>query len=704
MRNLLFWEVFVFLFPFLGSTTDIDPCVSYQELRESHRSQFFKISALDSPHCDRQLKTAWYRFKGKAGLKMPEKCVSSSSCGTHAPGWFNGSHPIVPGEVSSGQVCFNWIGSCCQWPTSVRVKNCDWFYIYELPKTPLCELQYCGDGAKDPDCATDNNDISIDGSVPGVLVSPKFSDPARLQCTWRISVPSGMKVRLTMTNITLGSNDYIVLLDGLQDNSKELARFADSESGVIQVDSMDRYLLVSFVSNGSSAGSVFRLEYTAVYQETTTSATTSHPSTVTTTKEETKGTTSITSQPPSVTTPKQETKKSTTASSEAPSVTTTKQENTEKTTSSQKPSTVTTGQQVNSSMDVTCDKNEISVMLQLGSSQNYIPESVGLNDASCKPSFQNRTHIFFKYTLEDCGTTSHESMDGKMIVYHNAIHLDVKSKRVTGFPFTRDHQAVFEFQCRFKKRAVLSSILVDHAAVSKLLVITDIQSFGNFTFEMKMFKSGLFKEPYTDYPVGPMDIGSKLFLQVSVKSNDSGLVVLAEECKGTPSPEYDDDVHYTFIEDGCSKDSTLQYNYTLSAFQRFSLSAFNFRSIKSSEIFLHCKLKACLRSDPKSRCAEGCPFGKRKKRDLQNQVDRLLAIGPIVFSQKHNEELIKKTENEAQAKAEDDNVAFAVVAGVLGFIALLLLAALLSIFKSRGTQESNGVNVHLVRDGEPEYG
>lgn len=644
MRNLLFWEVFVFLFPFLGSTTDIDPCVSYQELRESHRSQFFKISALDFPHCDKQLKTAWYRFKGKAGLKMPEKCVSSSSCGTHAPGWFNGSHPIVPGEVSSGQVCFNWIGSCCQWPTSVRVKNCDWFYIYELPKTPLCNLQYCGDGAKDPDCASDNNDITIDGSVPGVLVSPKFSDPARLQCTWRISVPSGMKVRLTMTNTTLGSNDYIVLLDGLQDNSKELARFADSESGVIQVDSMDRYLLVSFVSNGSSAGSVFRLEYTAVYQETTTSATTSHPSTVTTTEK------------------------------------------------------------VNSSMDVICDKNEINVILQLGSSQDYIPESVGLNDASCKPSFQNRTHIFFKSTLEDCGTTSYESMDGKMIVYHNAIHLDVKTKRMIGFPFTRDHQAVFEFQCRFKKRAVLSSMLFDHAAASKLLVITDIQSFGNFTFEMKMFKSGLFKEPYTDYPVGPMDLGSKLFLQVSVKSNDSGLVVLAEECKGTPSPEYDDDVHYTFIEDGCSKDSTLQYNYTLSAFQRFSLSAFNFRLIKSSEIFLHCKLKACLRSDPKSRCAEGCPFGKRKKRDLQNQVDRLLAIGPIVFSQKHNEELIKKTENETPAKAEDDNVAFAVVAGVLGFIALLLLAALLSIFKSRGTPESNGVNVKLVRDGEPEYG
>ena len=67
---------------------------------------------------------------------------------------------------------------------------------------------------------------------------------------------------------------------------------------------------------------------------------------------------------------------------------------------------------------------------------------------------------------------------------------------------------------------------------------------------MKMFKSGRFREHYTEYPVGPIDVGSQIFLQVTVRSNVSELVVLPEECKATPSSYYDDDVHYTFIEDG----------------------------------------------------------------------------------------------------------------------------------------------------------
>ena len=124
-----------------------------------------------------------------------------------------------------------------------------------------------------------------------------------------------------------------------------------------------------------------------------------------------------------------------------------------------------------SSMEVKCDENAMNVVLLLGSKLDYIPESVGLNDASCKPSFQNRTHIVVKCSLDDCGTTSHESEDGKMIVYDNAIHFDVKSKDNIGSSLTRDHQAVFEFQCRFKKRVVLSAL---HFKASKRVTVTDI--------------------------------------------------------------------------------------------------------------------------------------------------------------------------------------------------------------------------------------
>ena len=122
-------------------------------------------------------------------------------------------------------------------------------------------------------------------------------------------------------------------------------------------------------------------------------------------------------------------------------------------------------------MDVICDKDEINVVLHIRSAFNYDPKSVRLNDASCKPAFQNNTYIFVKSTLEGCGTTSYVSTDGKMIVYRNAICADVINKYSIGLYATRDHQAVFEFQCRYKRRTVLSTVSFDP---SKLYIITDL--------------------------------------------------------------------------------------------------------------------------------------------------------------------------------------------------------------------------------------
>lgn len=82
----------------------------------------------------------------------------------------------------------------------------------------------------------------------------------------------------------------------------------------------------------------------------------------------------------------------------------------------------------------------------------------------------------------------------------------------------------------------------------------------------------------------------------------------------------------------CPKDNNLRYNYTLSSVQRFTLSAFHFRPVKSEEIFLHCLVLACLHSDVSSRCAKGCPFEKRKKRASEREVKRFLAVGPIIVS------------------------------------------------------------------------
>lgn len=82
----------------------------------------------------------------------------------------------------------------------------------------------------------------------------------------------------------------------------------------------------------------------------------------------------------------------------------------------------------------------------------------------------------------------------------------------------------------------------------------------------------------------------------------------------------------------CPKDNALRYNYSLSSVQRLTLSAFRFIAVKSKEIFLHCLVKACLRSDRSSRCAEGCKFEKKRKRASEQEIERLLAVGPIIVS------------------------------------------------------------------------
>ena len=77
---------------------------------------------------------------------MPESCVQPLQCSTHSPGWYDGPHPANVGGISSGRVCFSWMGVCCQWSSPAKVKRCNGFYVYRLSPTSHCALLYCGNG------------------------------------------------------------------------------------------------------------------------------------------------------------------------------------------------------------------------------------------------------------------------------------------------------------------------------------------------------------------------------------------------------------------------------------------------------------------------------------------------------------------------------------------------------------------------------
>ena len=109
-------------------------------------------------------------------------------------------------------------------------------------------------------------------------------------------------------------------------------------------------------------------------------------------------------------------------------------------------------------MAVKCDKDEINVVLHTNGPSSYYPGSVYLNDPTCKPIYQNSTHIFVKSRLGDCGTRSNFSKDGKWILYRNVIHIDSEKHQPIGSHVTRDQQMAFEFRCSYRRKALVSAV------------------------------------------------------------------------------------------------------------------------------------------------------------------------------------------------------------------------------------------------------
>ena len=117
-------------------------CNSYFVNQETDRSVSYVTGPL-AHKCDKNQAAGWYRFNSTAGSKMPTNCIRKNRCNTHASGWLNGTHPTPQEGIVNRTVCFNWNSKCCNWQTSIRVRNCGLFFVYYLTKPITCHLRYC---------------------------------------------------------------------------------------------------------------------------------------------------------------------------------------------------------------------------------------------------------------------------------------------------------------------------------------------------------------------------------------------------------------------------------------------------------------------------------------------------------------------------------------------------------------------------------
>ena len=116
-------------------------CQNYYSLNSADR----KISyTSDHIYCDSGITHGWYRFEGAAGKRMASSCPPMTRCNTYATGWLTGGHPNAADGQVSRTVCFHWTSGCCEWSTTIQVRNCGSFYVYYLTGAPSCDLRFCG--------------------------------------------------------------------------------------------------------------------------------------------------------------------------------------------------------------------------------------------------------------------------------------------------------------------------------------------------------------------------------------------------------------------------------------------------------------------------------------------------------------------------------------------------------------------------------
>ncbi|KAL9987888.1 hypothetical protein ACROYT_G002266 [Oculina patagonica] len=277
--------------PSIAPTTPTE-CSNYTILDEFDRAKGYKGVV---NKCDRSLLKGWYRFLGLAGKQMPDACVVQERCGTQATGWLSGGHPTVAQGAVQRSVCFSWLSNCCRWSTSIRVRNCGAFYVYELPPTPYCNMRYCGDREQvltpnatqvptpTPTHVSPTSMSSIRPTTPtaapctyylnqryGNFTSPNYPShyPNNQHCTWLIEAPPGQNIYLHFGSFALEYHrncqyDVVEVFNGNSGASPMIKR-ACGRQPPCGMYSSARFLFVKFTTDSSETDRGFSASYYAV--------------------------------------------------------------------------------------------------------------------------------------------------------------------------------------------------------------------------------------------------------------------------------------------------------------------------------------------------------------------------------------------------------------------------------------------------------
>ncbi|XP_066029585.1 ZP domain-containing protein-like [Pocillopora verrucosa] len=285
-----------------------------------------------------------------------------------------------------------------------------------------------------------------------------------------------------------------------------------------------------------------------------------------------------------------------------------------------------------SGVNVLCGDKTMTIFIPKTLLRGLDLKNLRLLDTKCKGK-EGRTHLSVTTSLTGCKTTSRYTPTA--IIYSNTLIIPVATKSAV----TRLHDIKVQFSCYYSMHGTVSSL--GWTPIKTTLELRE-KAKGNLTLSLRMFHNKTFVNPYTkdDFSVA-VGLHRRLFLEVSVATDEKKLSIRADRCYATPTQDQKNSLKYEFIKKGCPSDVTVKYHSSPSSrAQRFSVEAFKFISARPF-VFVHCQVPVCYATNSGSKCSMKCPSSGRGKRELSDDVTYdvySLVQGPLHLTQEKRKE------------------------------------------------------------------